>query len=429
MKHIFKLNSTGGLQLFQILRFGQLFVAGILLARSPAGFEAISAYETLLLLSGLLSFFWVNGLIQSMLANSDEEDSDVHPRTFIYALLLSLIGAIIFLIAKTPIQSILGRTDDIPHYLLFAVYIAINGSGLLTEYVYLRKQNPVGMVSYAIIVFGVQLILLFSAAFWGNGSEDIIMAMVAGAAIRFIWAAVVSFNDGFNPSKLYSKQQIGLTISLALVALIGGSAEYIDGILIRSWFGADNFVFFRYGARELPFTLLMANALSSSFILMSSKGGDINEIFTEIKNRSLRLMHWLFPISIILLFISPLIYKLVFGPLFIESANIFNIYLLLICSRLVFPQSILTGMKKGRIQMLISVIELIINIIISILLLPYWGMAGVAFGTVIAYMIEKVLLILYLNHKHGIRVNSYVPLKEWGIYSSILIGCYFILYF
>ena len=63
------LNNVSGLQLFQLLRFGSFFLTGILLAKGPVSLDTIGSYESLMFVSGALSFFWVNALLNSLLAS------------------------------------------------------------------------------------------------------------------------------------------------------------------------------------------------------------------------------------------------------------------------------------------------------------------------------------------------------------------------
>ena len=65
---------------------------------------------------------------------------------------------------------------------------------------------------------------------------------------------------------------------------------------------------------------------------------------------------------------------------------------MLIVSRLVFPQTILIGLQKNKAIMVASFLEIILNVAFSILFMQFWGLAGVAYGTVCAYAFEKLIL-------------------------------------
>ena len=132
-------------------------------------------------------------------------------------------------------------------------------------------------------------------------------------------------------------------------------------------------------------------------------------------------MNFLFPISIVVMMFSRWFYPLIFNEEFIRSADVFMVYLLLIIPRLVFPQTLLIGLKKTKILLTASVIEIILNVLLSIYLVQYYGTVGVALATVIVYMVEKGFLIGYNYYKLKIRPNLYIPVKTFLVYSVIII--------
>ena len=154
---------------------------------------------------------------------------------------------------------------------------------------------------------------------------------------------------------------------------------------------------------------------------------NLSESLKKIKEKSLVLLYILYPITIVLILSSHFLYPLVFNINFSESASVFNAYLLLIISRLVFPQSILIGLKKNNYLLWISVIELTINAALSFILVNYWGMIGVAIGTVIAYSLEKLIMVIILEKKHLISPQSYIPLKQYLFFSICVLLAFIII--
>ena len=56
-------------------------------------------------------------------------------------------------------------------------------------------------------------------------------------------------------------------------------------------------------------------------------------------------MHLLYPLSIVLLWVSEFLFVQVFDPAFRESAAIFNVYLLILTNRLIFPHTVIIGFE------------------------------------------------------------------------------------
>jgi Na+-driven multidrug efflux pump len=116
-----------------------------------------------------------------------------------------------------------------------------------------------------------------------------------------------------------------------------------------------------------------------------------------------------------------------FNPEFQKSADIFLIYSLLIVPRLVFPQTIIVGRKKTHITLIAALLELALNIPLSLLMIKWgYGLVGVALSTFIVYTISKIFLAGYLWVKMKIKPSEYIPLKIYFLYCA-LIGILFIL--
>jgi O-antigen/teichoic acid export membrane protein len=115
-----------------------------------------------------------------------------------------------------------------------------------------------------------------------------------------------------------------------------------------------------------------------------------------------------------------------FSPEFTRSADVFVVYLLTILSRMLFPHTILMGMKKNRTVLRVSVIEVVINVGLSLWLVHHYGTVGVALGTIIAYFLAKVALVIYNYVRLGIPPQQYIPVK-WYVGYSIVLGGVFIL--
>ena len=74
------------------------------------------------------------------------------------------------------------------------------------------------------------------------------------------------------------------------------------------------------------------------------------------------MMHRLIPLGILLMLSSKWIFPAVFNAQFSDSYVYFNIYLLLLIPRLIFPQSVLIAGGQTRVQLYISIAEFVVNI-------------------------------------------------------------------
>jgi len=220
----------------------------------------------------------------------------------------------------------------------------------------------------------------------------------------------------------FIKEHLYLGAPLILASLISGSGQYIDGLIITAWFDDPaKFAVFRYGAKEFPIVIMMATGLSNAMLPMFSKKSQMAESLKTIKVKSEKLMHYLFPASMIFMLSARWLFPRMFTPEFVRSADVFLIYLLLTIPRLVFPQTVLIGRKKTRITLVAALAAQAFNIPLSLYLVQYYGVAGVAVATVGVYILEKAFLSAHVWYKMRINPSEYIPLKTLLIYSILLI--------
>jgi O-antigen/teichoic acid export membrane protein len=113
-----------------------------------------------------------------------------------------------------------------------------------------------------------------------------------------------------------------------------------------------------------------------------------------------------------------------FGEAYKASAIIFNVYLLLALTQLIFPQSILIAREQTKILWYVSIAELAINIVSSIVLLQYFGLVGIALGTLIAFVCEKIILLILVYRRYHISPVSLMHPLVWMLYGALLVSTF-----
>lgn len=429
-----KITRISALQIFQLIRFSTLFLIGVVFTKSALTTSEIGQYETFLFLAGAVSFFWLNGLIQGFLpAAGSPESSKKSPllfNVFILISVFSVLAALFVLIFRQFLSGQLLHGSEIPFLRFLLIYLLITSPASLTEYIYLLKNQGTQMLAYGAISFGLMFLLVVLPPVFGLGLWYSMAGLVLSSAFRLAWLLVLLFrNSVLKIDFTFIRKHLKSAWPLILSMLLSGSGQYIDGFIITSWFDEATFAVFRYGAREFPLVLLLANAFSTSMLPDFAEPEKVKINLAKIKANSRELAKWLFPLSGLLLLISHWAFPIIFNVSFSDSATIFNIYLLLIVSRLLFPQTILIGLQKTNPILLASFFEIIVNVALSLWLVQFWGMAGVAYGTVGAYIFEKIFLIIHVRKNFGIRITEYLNMKQHVFYSVFLLAEYFVVEF
>ncbi len=429
----YTISNINALQLFQLVRYGAFIVIGILLSKSSLGTVNIGHYETFLLIATAFTLFWVNGFLKVMLPETsgkpDESLGIILFNAFIMLLFFAFVAAVLVFILHKPFSEFLLNGNPVHMPLALSGYILFNGPSLMIEYIYLVKNRSKSIVRYGVIIFFIQILVVGVPPFLGYGLHVILTGLFLFSVMKFMWLLIVLKKHAkpvFRPAVVKTLFFAGLPLVLSV--FLSSSAKYIDGFIITSKFSPEDFAIFQYGARELPLAVLMANSLGMAMLPRFAKK-NIDSPLAELRSEVSRLHYFLFPVSIVLLLTSHWFYPLVFNPQFEASATIFNVYLLLVISRLLFPQTILISKKVNRTIVRASFFEIILNAGLSILLANVVGMVGVAYATLIAYMFEKIYLAVALKRKFGITPGKYIPLKTYFFSTFFLIATFILVEF
>ncbi len=431
------IDNISGLQAVQLLRFVTYMIISIVFTKSHLSRAEIGTWELFLFISSLLSFFWVSGIIQSLLTlynrnktfrTFGENKGEKSPEIFNAFLLILIFSFLIFAMGipvKNALPSI-GIKQDVPYLGLLLWYILLSNPVALIEYIYLLNNRSHRILQYGIYTYGAQLLLVLAPVVSGFDEKSAIYGLFVITAIRWVWLIILLRRYTVIKVSLdFIKEQLYVGLPLILTFLISGSAQYIDGIIISAKYEDPGvFAMFRYGAKEFPLVLLLATGLSNALLPRFSTREGMRESLGILRRKSKKLMHYLFPVSMVMMLFARWLYPRVFTVEFTRSADVFLIYLLLIVPRLVFPQTIVIGRKKTNVTMITAIVELAINIPLSLLLIKPYGVVGVALATFLVYSFEKVFLIWYVWAKMKIKPSQYIPVATWLIYSILLLGLF-----
>ena len=412
-------------QFFSLVRQASAFAVSIMLARSHFSLVDVGTFELWLFLGLILTFLVYSGTLQAFLreyhGKGNHRDAIIF-NIFLLQLLLAVICGGSIYVFKNQLSGL--GLDKISNLGWVLFYLWLHLSASLTPYIFLAKNFRHFFIPYAIFYFvGYGLAVLIPLLGRG-GLPEVLLGLIVFALIEYLILLIAVFRYSIiklAPSliRILSRVAIPLTIYGGLGLL----AQIFDAWLVQ-WYYDDLGVFakFRYGARELPGALAIAGAFSSSLLLLARRdlaGGKIRTY-----RGSLRLMHLFFPITIILMLTSPFLFSWIFGPDFVTSSAIFNTYLLLMIARWIFPHALIIALREEKVLVQISVVELLMNISLSIVLVSIFGLVGVALATVFAFLGEKLMLIFFLYKKYQLRWGAYIPLRTWWLYSATTVICY-----
>jgi len=420
--------------MFHLMKFVIFLIISIVFTKSHLSRAEIGKWEMFLFIAGLISFFWVTGIIQSLLPlyhrnrtyrKIGDNGTGKSPEIFNAFLLLCFFSLLFFILGHSIKSnfSVFHFSGNVPYLNLLLLYMLLSSPVCLIEYIYLLNNRAHRIFQYGLYTFGAQFVLIIAPVLLGKDILWSVYGLLIITGVRWIWLIILLRRySQMTVSWKFMKEHLYLGTPLILTTLISGSVQYIDGVIVSAVYRDPAiFAWFRYGAKEFPLALLLANGLSSAMLPEFSTRSMMKQSLERIKVKSKRLMHLLFPITMVIMLFTRWFYPRIFNPDFQKSADVFLIYSLLVIPRLIFPQTIIMGRKKTHITLIAAVIELAINIPLSLLMIK-WGynIVGVAFATLVVYVIGKLYLAGYVWIKMKIKPVEYIPIKIFLLYSVLL---------
>jgi hypothetical protein len=420
-------DTTRAYQALQAFRLGASILLSIVLVKLAFTKSEIGDFEWFLFLTNALSFFWSMGLLnafKSYFPSKSTEDK----ATLISNLALVFLGFSFIAVSGLYLTSYGRELMSQGNWVYFCVFLVLGISASITEHILIIKEKSINLFYYGLASYSTYFIGLSTVALWFHSINYLFVFLACWATLRFIYGIIVVNRYGSWTWDLSSAVKfIAFSAPLIIHVLLGGGMEYVDGYLVDAYYSRDGFTIFRYGARELPINTIFITAMVATMIPLAVS--NLNLTLTDLKARLNKLMHWLFPCSIILVLTSPLIFQAIYNDGFLKSAFVFNIYLLILCSRLVLPQIILYAKQKNSVLMWVGLLELIVNIALSLYLIQDYGILGIAFATVIAYIVQKVALVVYCKRKLNVNLSVYLDIKTHMLYSALLYAVFIVSYY
>ncbi len=421
-------------QFTSVARQGITILVGILLVKLSFTPYQIGIYEMWMFLGLVFTLLCLTGSMQALGTLYHKWSAGDRPAGLWTVYGVSLMGC-------TGLALCIWYFQDFVLPFLFKVpSLAALGPALIFLVLHLTS----GMIPYVLLVrnkrwtyFFIYLFLMLVALlpaviYVGNHSqslENLILIFLAGAVLEHMFLLYLlcelSF-PRFSWRQVY--QFLSVVIPLTGLAGMGYAAQLFDTWLVNSVYeDPATYAVFRYGARELPGAVALASAFTTAMVVALTK--NYHENLERIKSGT-KLALWIFtPIAIVLMISSHLVFRWIYSDEFIAGALVFNCYLLIGISRWIFPQAILVARDHYWALTSISVIELAVNIGLSIWWIHHLGLAGVALATVVAFLLEKVLMVCYVYFREKVPLQQYIPLRTFILSTCALVGTFVLTFF
>jgi len=406
-----------------------MLVTMVVLANVGLDLSVIGNYESLRYLGYALTYFWINGLSNAYL-RIRQQTSDPDRWTVMYLLLALIGGLLVFALFNTALP-LLGsaflNTSTLDFGTAFATFLLGQMAASVVEQEAVADKASKRLLAFSTSSHILQLLLFLVPLLIGWPFYLAMWGLAASAVYRLGWAFLryMKTKDVRLPSKqerdVFWKSASGLSIyGLSTLGVL-----VVDHFLVTYQREDPQaaMAIWRYGAQELPLLLGILGGVSATALTEMQEGAAV--MLGNLKRRSQKINRVFLSLVIFICATSAWWFPLVLTEKFYGAHVIFNTMLLVVPSRLIQTTPLMISRDMQGDMTKAVLVGTIINIVVSLALLPSFGLLGITIGTVIAYSLERLIYVVLLSRKHEM-LSSYLYTKEWLVGTLLLLVVYFL---
>ncbi len=320
------------------------------------------------------------------------------------------------------------KNDLLNKYVLF---LAINTAGAILINAYTITNVYAGTINklnkYTIGLNIIKIGLLFCSIYL---TANALWYMLVSITIITILHAVLAYI--FLPSSIKQratfnamliKEMLQLSWPLLLNILLSQGVFLFGGIILSNIKGTEEFAIFRNGAIEIPFLSTIFTTISAVVaptLYGYYQQNNYRELLQKKAEMAVYVAAAIFPIVILLLFLSKWFILNYLGTNYQQAWIVFLLYNLVLLIRITDYQEVLTFLKKTTTILAINCGVLLYNVMSNYILVPKYGYVGAAVNYTITIYLAVVLIVWFTCKEVKLSVAYFFKYKQLAI---IIILC------
>ncbi len=343
----------------------------------------------------------VNGAINYFISKGQGEDEKtiLFMANFLISILAIIASSTMYFGAQQ-IAALLNNPGIEPYLKTFAFYPFFYLSiGFKYVYFVAKKKALLSGISsittsLIILVSSIVPVLLY-------GDIGIVFKwIVTGVAIEWLLYVLAFLYHYRHDSITITKEKVNAFIqyffSLGVTSLIATYSSFVDKYFIVSYYSVEKYAVFNNGAVHIPISSIL---LHSSMLVLFPRLVSLNE---EGKYESMinlwnhvckKLSLVIFPAFVFLYIFAPEVIQTMFSSKYIESADIFRLYLLTFVFRFTQYSTFLLVFGDLKWHLYLAALSFTLNVLFNYIFIENFGFLGPAYSTVLVNFIYILLLL------------------------------------
>ncbi len=350
------------------------------------------------------------------------ERSALVGQSFLILVLSGLAAACAVALGAGAVAELLNQPPEVAALLRAgAVAVAFGLPALLAEPVLIVQERAWLAAGNATLGAVVQTGAVAWALIEWRRPEAVFYALAAASAARLALPAAytVFVSSGrFGVPALIRRSSLRIQLAVALpvgaTAAIDAASTYADRAVVARLFDSAELALYRYGAQEAPFLALVLGALTPVLLPEFSamlQGGRRQDALQLWRRASLKTAVVAFGAFWALMWVAPQFLSVLYSPQYGDAARFFRIYLLLLPLRVVAYMPMLYALGRGRFVVGVAAGEVAFSVLISVVFARQFGLAGAAWGPVLATVAQAAIYLGMIRSGLGARWREVLP---WG---------------
>lgn len=293
---------------------------------------------------------------------------------------------------------------------------------------------------YNVLSRFVLLVSIIGACIFFKTPDSLVMTEVVVGFLILIPSLLIMFSSCSGKVGMPDRQRIiamiKYSVPVGLSTMLGTITLQLDKMIVSSMCSPDEFAIYVNGAVEIPLIGIITGSMATVILHDMTKmcqQSQTEKALMLFHTAAIRSASILFPVACFLMATADQFIIILFSEKYLESVVPFRLYLFVLPLRIVFYSAAIMAMGKTNQILFRSILELVINAVLSIILVKYIGYMGAVIATILTIYFWSVPFNLRIIAKgFGTHFFSTLPFRRLGsiaICSLVFIPCAFFYYF
>lgn len=380
--------------------------------------EAFGLYKQLLLIQGTLTPMLAMGFATSLfyfIPRRPEEKSGYISQTLALLLVMGILGAALLVAFKSQIGLGLGNADLEPYIPWLAVFVLMSLlTSLLEDLMVISKRAPLAMLTIMVSeVLRATMVTL--AALLTGDIFFVVLALLVWAGCRLCalllyLRATRSLRFSFNLDQFREQARYALPFGFAVI--VGITADNLHQYVVSYLYTTTQFAIYAIGYLQIPIVAIVFQSVVDVTIVrltglwLEKKSVECVQL---IGDTVIRLALFLLPLSLWLYVSAPDFIVLLFTEKFESSVTVFQIFLIMIPMTALTVEYALRSFSDTVYHFKANIVRLASGVVLLLVLVPAWDLAGAAWAAVLSMAIMKILMLYRVCHWLQIGASQLLP--------------------